>query len=646
MKKPVLKEDLLNYQFLSQLTCSPYENKAVFVVSKANKRNNGYNKNLWVLDLDTLVYKALTKHNKAKGFLFDGRSVLLCQCNSQDKNSYHTGYESFNLETGETEYSFTIPYPVNNLHKIDDNLYLVNANVNTNRDDSMSARELEAEEDYVPINELPFWDNGVGYVSGFRDSLFIFDKRDNSLFSITDKLFNTSNLAVCGSTIYFSGQHYNDKKCDKNGLFAYDIDTKKTKTIVAQGKMRVGKLQIVQGSLFVSATYADKFQNIDKDDWYILQGGKLKKLLDNDYTIGCNVSTDCRYGFGKATGEYENKLLYLTTEGKHSIPNTLTKSGDFDRVFSFDGAVDGIAVRSDIIVFSAMEKGALQEIYVFSGALSKKVTSFNKKALFGRYVGQPKYIGFTNSDNVEIDGWIIEPINYDKTKQYPAILSMHGGPCVAWGELFVHEMQMYAGQEYFVIFCNPRGSDGKGAEFADLRGKYGHEDFRDFMEFTDHALAEYPQIDKKRLGVLGGSYGGYMTNWIVGNTNRFAAAISMRSFCNPISDFGNSCIGYSFDVEQFQATPWTDLEKLWNHAPLKYAPNATTPTLFIHSIEDYNCPLSQGFEMFSALKYHGVPCEMVLFKGENHELSRSGKPLHRLRRLTEVMLWLNKYLKP
>ena len=165
------------------------------------------------------------------------------------------------------------------------------------------------------------------------------------------------------------------------------------------------------------------------------------------------------------------------------------------------------------------------------------------------------------------------------------------------------------------------------------------------LKFTDHVLECYPQIDSGRLGVLGGSYGGFMTNWIIGNTTRFAAAVSQRSFCNPISDFGNSCIGYTFDAKEFAATPWNGLDRMWDHAPLKYAPNVKTPTLFIHSLEDYNCPLSQGFEMFTALKYHGVTSEMVLFKGENHELSRSGKPLHRMRRLAEMSRWFETYLK-
>lgn len=647
MNKPIVKEDLLSYRFLSSVTCSPYENAAVFTVTKADEKTNSYRKNLWFLNLDNNKLTQLTRSGRAKSFIFDKKGVLLCACEASDKDPYHTGFEYFDIESKKSEYAFTLPFPVNNLHKLYNDLYLVNANINTNRDESMTKAQLTAEDDYIPIKELPFWDNGIGYVSGWRDSLYIYDKSDASLVKITDKLFNTGSVAVsqCGKHIFFTGQSYDAMKGRLNGLFSYDVENKSLKTVIEPGVMRIGTLQFVGKDLFVSATKNDKWGTADKDDWYVLENGQLTKVLDNDYSMRQNVSTDCRYGALKPIGAMGDKLVYLTTEIKNVLVNYLTKDGSHKKPFAFDGSVDGFAIKDDKIVFVGMKKNKLQELFVFDGNKVTRVSSFNSSALSGRYVGTPEYQGFVNSEGVHIDGWVIKPIDYDENKKYPALLSMHGGPCVAWGELFVHEMQMLAGQGYFVFFCNPRGSDGRGARFADLRGKYGTVDYDDFMEFTDHILEVYPQIDSEKLGVLGGSYGGFMTNWIIGHTHRFSAAVSQRSFCNPISDFGNSCIGYSFDVDQFQATPWTGVDRLWDHAPLKYAPNCTTPTLFIHSIEDYNCPLSQGFEMFSALKYHGITSEMILFKGENHELSRSGKPLHRMRRLAEISRWFDTYLK-
>lgn len=644
--KPILKEDLLGYRFLSGISCSPFENKAVFTVAKQDTKTNGYKKNLWLADLETGKLSQLTHHGKARSFIFEKENSLLCAVEAKNKKPGHTGYAHFDLTTKKTEYAFTLPFAVNQLWMLEEGKYLVHANIDTNQE-GMTEEEIKAEADYIPIRELPFWDNGIGYVSGWRDILYLYDSTEDKLQKLTDSKFNVAAVALSADhkTVWYTGQSFDEKKGRFNGLFRLDLETLQIEEIIPQETLRIGKLQLVGDTLFVSASYMDKWGTADKDDWYVLENGALKKILDNDYTLGCNVSSDCRYGGGKNAAEYMGKLIYLTTEVKYCLPNTLTPDGEHAHLFPFEGAIECLAVKGEQILFVAMKKQGLQELFLYNGKTVRQLSHFNRAVLKGKYVGKPEYCGFRNSEGVQIDGWVIKPIDFDPEKTYPALLSMHGGPCVAWGELFVHEMQMLAGQGYFVFYCNPRGSDGRGARFAHLRGKYGTVDYEDFMEFTDHVLEAVPQIDKNKLGVLGGSYGGYMTNWIIGHTSRFSAAVSQRSFCNPISDFGNSCLGYTFDVDQFAGTPWDNLDRLWDHAPLKYAPQCTTPTLFIHALEDYNCPLSQGFEMFSALKYHGITSEMVLFKGENHELSRSGKPLHRMRRLAEITRWFETYTK-
>jgi len=207
-------------------------------------------------------------------------------------------------------------------------------------------------------------------------------------------------------------------------------------------------------------------------------------------------------------------------------------------------------------------------------------------------------------------------------------------------------MQLWAGEGYFVFFCNPRGGDGRGNEFADIRGdRYGVWDYNDLMEFTDEVLKKYPQIDKTRLGMTGGSYGGFMANWIIGHTDRFAAVASQRSISNFISKCLTTDIGYYHNLNAIQADPWSSPEKMWHHSPLKYANQCKTPTLFIQADQDYRCWMGDAIQMLTALRMNGVPTRMCLFHGENHELSRSGKPKHRIRRLKEITDWFNKYLK-
>ena len=146
--------------------------------------------------------------------------------------------------------------------------------------------------------------------------------------------------------------------------------------------------------------------------------------------------------------------------------------------------------------------------------------------------------------------------------------------------------------------------------------------------------------------MAGGSYGGFMTNWVIGHTDRFRAAVSERSISNWVQKFCSTDIGYFFNHDQIGATPWSDGgEKLWWHSPLRYADRAKTPTLFIHSEQDYRCTLAEGIQMFTALRYHGVETRLVMFREENHELSRSGKPKHRIRRLEEIVAWYERHLK-
>ena len=286
----------------------------------------------------------------------------------------------------------------------------------------------------------------------------------------------------------------------------------------------------------------------------------------------------------------------------------------------------------------------LQEVYALTDAGMEQKTDFNEAIYAGKTLAELIPLSIV-SDGTDIEGFVMKPVDFDETKRYPAILDIHGGPKTAFGSVFFHEMQAWANLGYFVFFCNPRGGEGRGNAFADIRGKYGTIDYDDLMRFTDAVLERWPQIDPARVGVTGGSYGGFMTNWIIGHTDRFAAAASQRSIASWISKSNTTDIGYTFNADQMQCTAWSDIDKMWFHSPLKYADKCVTPTLFIHSDEDYRCWMVEGLQMYTALKVHGCPARLCLFHGENHELSRSGKPNHRARRLKEMTDWFDKYLK-
>lgn len=274
----------------------------------------------------------------------------------------------------------------------------------------------------------------------------------------------------------------------------------------------------------------------------------------------------------------------------------------------------------------------------------EQLTKVNEEFLKTKELSVPEAVEYQGADGWKVSGWMIKPIGYKEGEKYPLILEIHGGPHAMYANSYFNEFQILAAQGYAVLYTNPRGSHGYGQKFVDaVRGDYGGNDYNDLMAAVDFALEHYDFIDQDRLGVTGGSYGGFMTNWIVGHTNRFKAAVTQRCISNWISFYGVSDIGYYFNDWQIQAG-LDDIEKLWNHSPLKYVDNVETPLLILHSEKDYRCPIEQAEQLFIALKHRKKETKFVRFPESNHELSRSGKPALRINRLEYIRDWFGEYL--
>jgi dipeptidyl aminopeptidase/acylaminoacyl peptidase len=206
------------------------------------------------------------------------------------------------------------------------------------------------------------------------------------------------------------------------------------------------------------------------------------------------------------------------------------------------------------------------------------------------------------------------------------------------------EFQLLAARGYAIVYSNPRGSTGYGRTFSGaITHDWGNKDYLDIMAGLDAAIAR-GGIDPNRLGVAGGSYGGYMTNWIVGHTGRFKAAVTMRCVSNAAVFFGTSDAGWWLAVDEFGATPWEDLGKLMEHSPITYVANIHTPLLILHSDNDLRCPISESEQMFTALKYLGRETKFVKFEGQSHDLSRNGHPRSRVIRYREILDWFDRYI--
>ncbi len=500
------------------------------------------------------------------------------------------------------------------------------------------------------IDEVPYWSNGRGYVNKLRSRLYIYE--NGAARALTDEFTDVYMGGLCEGRVCLIESRYTDIEPEGNRLFELDTATLERRELsVAEGAAHYDAWPLHGGRTAALVNMREKYGLNENARVYLHENGEWRCLYGGgEHSFNNSVGSDVKSGRGFDGGvpcERGGGLYFLDTLGGSSHIVRVDEADGSVRAVTQPGAniTDAAFCKDGFAAVILRGKSGCELCYIGPDGEETRLTDFNT-GIFEEYeYSAPQKLDFVNSLGRTIEGWVIKPAQFEPGKKYPAILDIHGGPKTVYGGCYFHEMQLWASRGFAVIFCNPTGGDGGGDEFADIRGRYGSQDYRDLMDFVDTALERCTFIDPERLGVTGGSYGGFMTNWIIGHTGRFKCAASQRSISNWVS-FGNtSDIGHRFAKDQTGATAWEGVEKAWEQSPLRYAGRVTTPTLFIHSEEDYRCPLPEGMQMFYALKVHGVPARMCIFKGENHELSRSGRPQNRVRRLREITEWMEKYLK-
>lgn len=365
-------------------------------------------------------------------------------------------------------------------------------------------------------------------------------------------------------------------------------------------------------------------------------GGEPLRLAEGSFRNSLN--SDCRYG-----GYFQNPRfapdgtvhLVATQQGVARLLR-VTLSGEVEAVSAPDQSVAAFA-------FPGADPYLLCESFTSAPRLFKGAELLydpNPDEL--GVVAAPQTISWTSPQGHTVSGWALLP---EGAGPHPVVLYIHGGPHTAFGSALVHEFQCYRQAGLAVLYSNPRGSTGYGQAFANLNHRWGQDDEADLMGFLDYALATLP-LDASRVGVAGGSYGGFMTNWLCARfPGRFRAAVTDRSICNWTSFFGASDIGPRFTYLELGAAPWQDPEVLWQKSPLRLAHQAKTPTLVVHSEQDHRCPVDQGETWYTVLLHQGVDAEFLRVPDEGHELSRSGRPDRRVRRLEAYLDWWERHLR-
>ena len=497
------------------------------------------------------------------------------------------------------------------------------------------------------VTEVPYWTNAEGNVNGKRHQLFIFDLKSKELHSLVPKDFEVSNFWYQDGHLFLSGAQYQNHQPFQKGLYEYDFTEKKLQELLKPETWSISAVALLNDELYLAATDNKKYGIEENPNFYHLlkDTHEMQLVQEWDHNLSNIVIHDMEVVPGKTTFVHDNKLYFVATIATHN--EIYTFDGEkTELVGKWDGSITSLAFQGDHLQFIANSPQSPQQLYQFEKDGQVKQLSHFNEFLKDRYLAEPKQIDYKDHNGDWRYGWVLYPLNYQEGNKYPAILEVHGGPRATYGDGFFHEMQMLASAGYFVFFTNIIGSEGWGDEYGDVRGKYGTVDYDDLMLFTDEVLKQVPEINEEKLGLAGGSYGGFMTNWVIGHTHRFSAAVSMRSIASwtamYISDIGPEFVNDQMATDDLHSD---DIDKLWFHSPLRYVNNVTTPTLFLHSDHDFRCPIPDAYQMFQALKLRNIPTKLVVFQGSNHDLSRKGAPNRRIKRLEETLNWFDKYLK-
>lgn len=442
--------------------------------------------------------------------------------------------------------------------------------------------------------------------SDFQAPLYLVDiaTKQETVLIDEDGYYEQAVFSEDDRYIAYTGYDMTYKNATHTQLYIYDIQTAVTQNLTAELDAPVGDMAV-----------ADVQQRVS-----------TKPVLwtaTNDLYFQLSTMGDVR-------------LYYATLEGA-----IYPASPEEEHIYSFTIFKDGN--RALATISNPTEPGELFNLDITTGERTQ-LTSFNEALIQEVTLVKPEPIVFETFDGQMVHGWIMKPAQFIEGESYPLIVEVHGGPHAMYANTFFHELQLLAAEGYGVLYINPRGSHGYSQSFVDaVRADYGGGDYEDIMAALDYAIANYAWIDENRLGVTGGSYGGFMTNWIVGHTDRFKAAVTQRSITNWVSFFGVSDIGYYFTEWQI-AADMQDVEKLWAHSPLKYASQIETPLLILHSEKDFRCPIEQAEQLYITLKRMGKEVGFVRFPESDHNLSRVGRPNLRIQRLQKIVEWFAEYL--
>ncbi len=683
-KRPIAIDDLFKIKLLDDPRISPDGKTIALVLTEPDLDNDKYYSHLWLVPSDgaeppqQFTFGAGKDH--APRWSPDGKWIAFLSNREDEKKEQLylislSGGEAIQLTNGDSK-----PSPA--LWSPDGTMIAYTARVVTKQAKRANgARDDSDVKAYTRMNYkfdgLGFWDYGWRQIFVIPSPFQVEDPRSSETLSVANGKAegrdgkgesqqltrgNFNHLEPCWSpdskTIVFAANR-TSRADETNVTDLWSIPARggaMRQLTRAKGPMHSPAFS-PDGKAIAFIGHGNEFGRVTQVGVHVIpaRGGKPKKITaDFDRPYGDSMLCDLRAhpeGAGPAPVWSKNsKTLYFvaTDGGTAQIFAAPVRGGRVKPVARSANQVFGFSYSPSANRFALAISDALNPNDLFTcdprGTL-RQLTRLNVDLVAGLELSHPERFTFRNEGRT-VEGWLLKPHGWRASRKYPALLEIHGGPHAAFGNAFFHEMQLLAANGYAVIFTNPRGSAGYGQEFVKAVCKdWGGGDYRDLMAAMDYALKKFPWINPRRLGVLGGSYGGYMTSWVVTHTYRFRAAISERALNNWYSFSGTSDIGAFFGPDsEIGFDIWEKPEAHLAHSPIAHVASCKTPTLILHSEKDFRCPVEQGEQFYIALKKLHVPTEFVRFPDESHNLSRNGKPKHRKERLERMLAWFKRYI--
>ncbi len=657
VKRKLAVNDLFELKSVATPHISPSGKEAVFIHTHIEEEKNKYVANLFHIDLESNEITQWTQGEdrvSSPAWSADGKQLAFLS-NRDDKNQLYilpsSGGEAKKLTTFDNGVSSFIWSPCGK--KLWINAVVKEGKNFTDKEE----KEQNKNPEVYRVTKMKYQMDGQGLIpQDIYSQIGVVEIESGKVTQFTEGNHQYGLQAVSHDAkkiVIGVNRKENQDFEFRQPLYIVDVETKE-ETVLVDEDGHFGGATFSYDNRYIAYVGATReYANTTHTELYIFDtedGSRMCLTEGVDAPIGDYVVADHLQGVEAPTVVWtrDNHLYFqLSTMGDVRLyfasldGSVYPASPENEHVYGYDISLDGeFAI---VAVSNAVSPGEIFKQTIATGKRDR-LTSFNEKYLDEVELIEPSAIVYKGAKDWDVHGWLMKPVGYETGEKYPLIISIHGGPAAMYANTFTHEMQLFTALGYGVLYVNPRGSHSYSQEFVDaVRGDYGGHDYEDIMAGLDYVISENEWIDTDRLGVTGGSYGGFMTNWIVSHTNRFKAAVTQRSISNWISFFGVSDVGYYFNDWQHKAD-MNDVDKLWDISPLKYAKDIETPLLILHSEKDYRCPIEQAEQLYITLKSMHKETEFVRVPDSDHNLTRTGIPNLRIASLDETINWFAKYL--